>query len=188
MSPSQSCEEAKVRKYMWELRLHARHSINVDYVKRHLISQAMGPWVKDQDGWDQYWPLKQWKEGLSPPALGLSNQSGWPAMPALRSDHCTCVGCRDSGQVLCCKRKWQKTTHILQILWWPREPAPRSWDSGLCFTFIPRSLLSAAGLSMELFLLPSGFYLLDPLTRERVKEVKEIQIRQFANASNSEQR
>lgn len=41
---------------------------------------------------------------------------------------------------------------------------------------------------MELFLLPSGFYFLDPLTRERVKEVKENQIRQFANASNSEQR
>lgn len=58
----------------------------------------------------------------------------------------------------------------------------------MCFTFIPRSLLSAAGLSMELFLLPSGFYFLDPLTRERVKEVKENQIRQFANASNSEQR
>lgn len=42
MSTSQSCEEANIRKYMWEPLLHARHSINVDYMKKHLISQTTG--------------------------------------------------------------------------------------------------------------------------------------------------
>lgn len=37
MSPSQHYEEAKVRNYMWEPLLHTRHSINVDYMEKHLI-------------------------------------------------------------------------------------------------------------------------------------------------------
>lgn len=49
MSPSQSYKEAKERKYMREPLLHIRHSINVDYMEKHLISQNVGHWVKHSD-------------------------------------------------------------------------------------------------------------------------------------------